>query len=308
MAGQVGWKSEGSWGTGVTVDTFVPVTGFNLSIDEGYLHPKGIRAGRRTYNPGILGARKVSGTMEMELPNISIASLFKHLFGTVSTTGAGPYVHTFTPGPHVSKSQTLQGGIEDAAGTINPFTATGVKHSGWSLKCSVGEFAMLSVDWTAKDVTTATGLATAAYTAGLAPFTFVQGSITVNGTAVASCNSATFSCTKALRDDRHVLGSRLIREQLEEERFDFMSELDADFDNLTLFNLGVAATSVASVLTFTNGTDSLVITSQGQVVGDPPSLTKIGLESQTIKMVHSHASTDAGAVTAVLSNTDASAT
>src|SRR5678816_762223 len=114
MAGQVGWESESTWGTAVTVDTFVPMVNWSLEIDEGYLRPKGIRAGRRTRNPGQLGARKVSGTMELELPNKSVAVLFKHLFGAVVTTGAGPYTHTYTPGPAVSKSLTMQGGIEDA--------------------------------------------------------------------------------------------------------------------------------------------------------------------------------------------------
>lgn len=306
MAGQVGWKSESTWGTAVTVDTFVPVTEWSLDIDEGYMRPAGIRAGRRTRNPARLGARKVSGTIEMELPNVGVAALLKHLFGAVSTTGAGPYTHTYTPGAHVSKSLTMQGGIEDATGTVRPFTASGVKSGGWELSCAVGEFAMLSVDWTAKDIVTATALATASYPT-IAPFTFVEGSITVNGSAVASANSVTLSASKGLRDDRHVLGSRLIREQLEQQHFEFTSEIEADFEDLTLFNLGVAATQVASVLTFNNGTDSLTITCSGQVIGDPPSLTGIGLESQTIRLDHSHASTDAGAITAVLVNTESTA-
>lgn len=307
MAGQVGWKSESAWGTAVVVDTFVPVTNASLTIDEGRLRPKGIRAGRRTQNPGVLGARKVAGKVELELPNISIAALFKHLFGAVATTGAGPYTHTFTPGPHVTKSLTQQVGIEDAAGTVQPFTLSGTKIGGWELKCSVGELAMLSYDFTAKDVVTATALAAATYAAGLTPFTFVQGSVTVNGSPVASANSVTLSASKGLRDDRHVLGARLIREQLEQQHFEFTSEITADFDSLALYALGVAGTQVASVLTFNNGTDTLTITCSGQVIGDPPSLTGIGLEEQTIKLDHSNATTDGGTITAVLVNTEASA-
>lgn len=307
MAGQVGWKSEGTWGTGVTVDTFVPALAANLEIDEGYLRPAGIRAGRRTRNPGRVGARKVGGSVELELPNVSVAALLKHLFGAVATTGAGPYTHTYTPGAVLADSLTLQTGVQDAAGTVQPFTATGVKPGSWELSCAVGEYAKLSFDWTGKDVVTATALASASYAAGLTPFTFVEGSISVNGSAVASANNVTFSCDKGLRDERHVLGSRYIREQLEEDRFEFTSEIEADFDDLTLFALGPAATQVASVLTFSNGTDSLVITCSGQVIGDPPSLTSNGLESQTIRLEHSHATSDASAVTAVLINTEASA-
>lgn len=307
MAGQVGWKSESVVGTGVTVDTFMPVTAANLSIDEGYLRTAGIRAGRRTRNPARLGARKCSGSVEMELPNLSLAALMKHALGAVSTSGAGPYVHTLTPGAHLGKSLTLQIGIEDAGGTVRAFTATGAKLDGWEIGATVGELAMLSFDWTSKDVTTATALATASYAAGLVPFTFVEGSITVNGSAVASARSAKLTAVKGLRNQRHVLGSRLIKEQLEEQHFEFTSEIEADFDDLTLFNLAVAATQVGSVLTFSNGTESLVITTSGQVVGDPPSLTGIGLESQTIRLDHSHATADASAITAVLTNGEASA-
>lgn len=308
MAGQVGFKSESSWGTAVTVDTFVPVLSASLDVDEGYLRSSGIRAGRRTRAPGRLGARKVSGSVELELPNVSIAALMKHMFGAVSTTGAGPYTHTYTPGPHVSKSLTMQVGVTDASDTVRPFTASGVKLGSWSLSCKVGELAMLSFDWTGKDVVTATALATASYASTLIPFTFVEGSVSVNGSAVASANGVTLSAEKNLRDDRHVLGSRYIREQLEDDWFDFSTEITADFDDLTLYALGVAGTQVASVLTFNNGTQTLTITSSGQVVGDPPSLTRVGLEEQTIRLEHSSATTDANAITAVLVNTESSAT
>jgi hypothetical protein len=307
MAGQVGWKTESTWGTAVVVDTFMPVTGTDMSIDQGYLRSKSIRAGRRTRDPGRLGALTVSGKVDMELPNTSIATLFKHLFGTVGTTGSGPYVHTFSPGPHVGKSLTLQVGIEDTAGTVQPFTMSGAKVGGWTIDCKVGELATLSFDYTAKDYTTGTALAAASYAAGLVPFTFIEGAITVNGTAVASAKSATLSTAKGLNDKRHVIGSRFIREQREQDHFDITTEITADFDNLTLFNLIAAGTQVASVFTFTNGAQSLVITCSGQIVGDAPSLTNPGIEEQTIRLDHSSAVSDAAAITAVLTNSEATA-
>jgi len=307
MAGQVGWKSESTWGTAVVVDTFAPVLNANLSIDEGYMLPAGIRGGRYTRGVATLGRRTITGSTTLELPNKSIASKFKHMFGSVSTTGAGPYEHTFTPGSVASLSQTEQVGIEDTAGTVNPFTLSGVKMGSWTLSCTVGEYAQLSYDYTAKDAVTATALATASYTSGLTPFTFVHGSVTVDGTAVASANAVTLSASKNLKDDRHVLGSRLIREQLNQDFYDFTTEITADFDNLTLFNIIAAGSEVASVLTFDNGTDDLVITCNGQVVGDAPSLTNTGIESQTIRLEHGSGTSDAATVTAVLTNTDVTA-
>lgn len=306
MAGQVGLKSESVWGTAVTVDTFIPVLESSFDVDEGFLRANGIRAGRRTRGPGRLGARNISGSVNMELPNTSIATLLKHMFGTVNTTGAGPYTHTYSPGPQVSKSLTLQTGITDASDTIRPFTASGVKLDSWELSASVGELAMLSFDWTGRDLVTATSLATATY-GTITPFSFIDATVSVNGSSVASANSVTLSGSKNLRNDRHVLGSRYIKEQLEDDHWDITSEISADFDDLTLYALGVAGTQVASVLTYSNGTESLTVTCSGQVIGDPPSLTRIGLEEQTIRLEHSHASTDAGAITAVLVNSESSA-
>lgn len=308
MAGQVGWKTEATWGTAVVVDTFMPVLGANMSIDEGYLRSAAIRGGRRTRSPGRLGARTVSGSVEMELPNLSIAALFKHMFGAVTTTGAAaPYTHTFTPGPHVGKSLTLQVGIEDTAGTVQPFTIPGAKVAGWNISCTVGELAKLSFDWTGKDVTTGTALAAASYAAALMPFTFIEGSVSVNGTPVASANAVTLTAAKNMKTDRHVIGSRSIREQLEQDHFDFTSEITADFDNLTLFNLAAAGTQVGSVLKFDNGVETVTITTSGQVVGDAPSLTNPGIEAQTIRLDHSNATSDANTITAVLVNAEASA-
>lgn len=307
MSGQVGWKSEGTYGTGVTVDTFVPVLASNVKVDEGYMFPAGIRAGRRTNPPGLLGKRTISGSLEMELPNVSIAALLKHLMGTVNTTGSGPYTHAFTPGAALGDSLTLQTGVADITDTVQPFTAVGVKPQGWELSCAVGEFAKLKVDWTGRDMTTGTALASASYTSGIAPFTFVQASVSVGGTPVATARSVSLKAAKGLRADRHVLGSRLINQQLEEERFVFDGSIVADFESLTLYNLAAAATSVALSIVLNNGTDTLTVAATIQITGDAPSLTKNGLEEITLNYMVGHASSDATALTMTLVNSEASA-
>lgn len=302
MAGQVGFKTEVTWGTGVTPDIFVPVLSAGVTLDEGYMRPAGIRAGRFTRVPARLGRRAVGGQLEMELPDTPVATLLKHMFGSVS--GSGPL--TFTPGTPLAKGLTIQTGVEDAGGTVRPFTASGSKFNTWSISAAVGEYCKLQAQFSAKDIVTATALATASYTT-TNPFTFVEAAVTVNGSSVASANGFTLSATKGLKTDRHVLGSRLIREQLAPERFEFTTEITADFDDLTLVNLAVAGTQVASVITLSNGTISLVITCSGQVTGDPPSLASNGLEGQTIKLDHSHATSDASAITAVLTGGETSA-
>lgn len=307
MGGQVGWKSEAAFGTGVVVDKFMPVLSANMTIDEGYLRSSAIRAGRRTRSLGRLGAKTVGASITMELPNTTLATFLKHVLGAVTTTGVGPYTHEFTPGEHSGLSLTTQVGIEDSAGTVRPFTLTGSKVNSATISCSVGELAQLSADLTAQDYTTATALAAASYAAGLMPFTFIEGAVSVNGSPVASARAATLTINKGLKTDRHVLGSRLIREQVEQDHFEITTEITADFDSLTLFDLIAAGTAVTSTLTFDNGTESLVIETNGQIVGDPPSLTNPGIEEQTIRLDHSSNTSDADTITATLVNSEASA-
>lgn len=307
MAGQVGWKSEATYGTGVVVDTFMPVTAANMTIDEGYLRSAGIRAGRRTRSLGRLGAKTVGASVDMELPNTSLATLLHHILGDVSTTGAGPYVHEFTPGEHSGLSMTVQVGIEDTGGTVRPFTLTGSKVNSATISCSAGELAQLSADITAQDYTTATALASASYAADLIPFTFIEGSVSVNGSAVASARAASLAINKGLRTDRYVLGSRLIREQIEQDHFEITTEVTADFDSLTLFDLIAAGTAVTATLTFDNGSETLVVETNGQIIGDPPSLTNPGIEEQTIRLDHSSNTSDADTITVTLTNDEATA-
>lgn len=304
MSGQIGWKSELIWATPVVPDTYMPVLSAGLTIDEGYLRSAAIRAGRRTRSPGRLGAKTVGASVEMELPNTSIAAFLKHVFGAVTTVGVSPFTHTFTPGPHRGKSLTVQIGVEDAAGTVQPFTLSGSKIDSATIACTVGELAKLSTEISAQDYTTATALAAATYAAGLTPFTFVEGSVSANGAAVASASAATLGINKGLKSDRHVIGSRVIREQLEQDHFEITTEITADFENLTLFNLIAAGTQVESILKFDNGTQTLTITTHGQIVGDAPSLTNPGIEPQTIRLDHSSGTTDADTITAVLVNAE----
>jgi hypothetical protein len=372
MAGSYGLKTESAWGTAAVVDQHIPVLSSNLAVDEGYMRPAGIRSGRLTHVPSQLGVLGASGSVELELPTLNLATLLFHCFGNVVTT-AGP-LHTYTPGAQVGESFTGQSVITDAGDVARPFTSFGTKIDMFRLGVAVGEYAKLGFDWTAKDValhrsvadgvtnsTTLVTSATAAFTAGdvgkpisgtgipagatiasvssatnailsaaatatatgvtftigvaaaavsypaLTLFTFVHGSVSVNGTQVASARAAQLTLNKGLKKDRHVLGSRQMREQLSVDKWEITSEITCDFENNTLLGLARAATQVAAVYTLSDGTNSLVITTSGQVLGDPPSLTTTGLEEQKIRLDHSHSTADASTITAVLTNSDVSA-
>lgn len=304
VAGQLGFKTESVYGTAVTVDQFH--TGWlsgNPVREQAPLVSNAIRAARRTPSCISTGAKSVAGTFETELYAAPLATLLKHMFGTLNTTGAGPYTHTASPGTVDDKSFTAQVGIPDSGGTVRPFTYKGCKIEGWKLAGTAGELAQLSLDVIAQDYVTATALASASYLAGC-PFTFVQGLVSVAGTPLTEVKGFTLQASRPLRK-KHPIGSALIMKPVEIGRSNYMIEIDTEFTDLTLHDL--ANTGVAVVLSFSDGTYSFTVTTNAWVepttpeTGGGDSLTASSFKAQC------YGSSDATAITAVLVNAEASA-
>lgn len=307
IAGQVGVKTEVTPGTAVTVDKFLPFLSEGLKQDIARLDSQAIRAGRRTTHTWRPGGKTIQGPLNLELPNVDIAMLLKHVFGAVATTGTGPYTHTYTPGDLTGKSFTTQVGRPDNAGTVQPFTYAGCKVASAELACSAGELASFTVDLSAMSETTATALASASYTAGYAPFSFIDGALTIAGSAVGTVQSATLSISNNLAVDRHRLNSATVKEQLQNGLAEFTGTIVTDFESLTAYNRFVNGTEAAMVLSFTNGADSLTITMNVRFDGETPEVGGVEMLNQSLPFKCLSSTSDAAAITAVLVNTDASA-
>jgi hypothetical protein len=143
-SGQVGYKTESVVGTAVTVDTFIPIVSENIKNNKAYLDSKTISA-RQTLRMTKPGAQQVEGGITTELPNRPMATLLTHMFGTVATTGAGPYTHTATPGSTTGKTLTIQVGRPATTDTVHPFTYAGSKINQWTIACTQGEIASLEL-------------------------------------------------------------------------------------------------------------------------------------------------------------------
>lgn len=303
--GQLGFKSEATWGTAVTVDTF----------HEGYLSDNpvreqpplisaGLAAGRRTPRLVQAGARTVQGPFALELLPSPLATMLSHMFGTIATTGSGPYTHTASPGSTDSKSFTAQVGIPGSGGTVHPFTYSGCRLTGWTIAATAGQIATLNLDVVAKDYVTATALASASYGSEV-PFTFIDGSVSVGGSTLSEVNSFELAATIPRRI-KHGIGATTIMEPLENGRREHIITVESEFEDLTLHDL--ANTEVAVVLTFSNGSDSLTITTDAWV--QPSTPTSPGADSEvteTFTAICYDETSDANAIEAALVNGEASA-
>lgn len=145
IASQIAYVSESTPGTGVVAGmTFLPLMDDGLEKNVDFMESDGIFAGREmlTDDQWALGRVSAGGSVGFELYNKNLRFLFKNMFGAES--GGGPY--TYTPGDLAGLSLTIQKGVPDGAGTVQPWTFVGCKIAEWELAVEEGKIATLGLD------------------------------------------------------------------------------------------------------------------------------------------------------------------
>jgi hypothetical protein len=304
LGGQFGYISETTVGTLVTVDKFLPVTSPEVEQEIERHDSMGIRAGRLITAAWKPGSRTIGGTIETELWNTDIATLFRHMFGAVSVaTNGGQWSYTYTPADLTGKSMTMQVGKPSIAGTSHPFTWGGCKVGSWTLSAEVGSLAMLSLDIVGMTETNGVSLAVASYDATLAPFVFTEASLAIAGSTNNVVSSFEMTCDNALTE-RPRLGSDTSKEYLQNGFREITGTANTDFASLTQYNRFLNGDETSLVLRFDNGTETLLITSNVRYDGGPPALTGPELLEEEIAFKVVSATSDALGITAVLTNAE----
>lgn len=298
----------------ITYGTYeAPTRGFEftgegpVAYEREVIESMGIRAGRRLQSRFAQGVQRIAGDLTMELAPQGFGLWLKHIFGGVVTSGSGPYVHTFTPGTLTGKSLTVQLGRPDVGATVRPFSYLGCKVTEAELSAQVNEYAMLDVSLYGAHEDTGQSLAVASYPATLTPFVFTQGVLSVAGSNV-DVRNFTLHFDNALLIDRHFIRSTTPerpKEPLEGGFRQVTGSFEADFESLTAYNRYINATQAALVLTFTAAPHSLVITMNTRFDGSTPGINSLEeIVAQTMEFKALSTTSDAAAITAVLTNGD----
>src|SRR4051794_26443324 len=109
LSAQFGYKTESTPGTIITPDKFLEFVDEGVKNDGGpRIVSQGLKAGRLIDHRAARGLPRIGGPIKMEFPNVGVASLLKHCFGSVVTTGSGPYTHTYANTNLASVSFTAQ--------------------------------------------------------------------------------------------------------------------------------------------------------------------------------------------------------
>jgi hypothetical protein len=271
----MGYAKETTKYTRETVDHFVEHVSESMVLNQSKIKSSGLAAGRRVLKGFSNGNSSVSGSVTMELVPEGIGELLELCMGGLVTAGAGPtYTHTLTPGDLASA--TFQFGRPSTDGTVRCFEYSGVMVTGWSLSCdATGDGAMIefSVDLVGRAEDTGQSLVTVAYPTITARWTSVEASLLVAGSAYC-VNSFTLS---------------------------------GDFDDLTQYNRYVGSDQSALVINIDDGVSDLAITANVMYTGSTPVTSGPEVLKQESPFECLSATSDAAALTMVLTNGDSAA-
>jgi hypothetical protein len=301
-------KDEASWGTAIAPDRSLPFIKESMMAAPERIDSDSIYAGRRTRDTDQWDAGEIvaGGGIEMEFFCTGMGILLKHMFGNVITSGAGPFVHTYTPGDLDAKSLTVQIGKTDRAGVVQPWNFTGSKVKEWELTVAAKQTAKLSLEFSSKDVDKdgTPALATFAPAASLLKYKWAHASVMTLHGQTPKVKSLKLKMVNGIEDDRYFLGASTIEEQDEVDIREITAEVECEFANSTLYDAFYAGTEGAFALTLTRAPHSLAITGNCRLDGETPVVENRGKLTQKIPLTFTGDGTDGSALTAVYTTSD----
>jgi len=304
---QVGYALESPTGTFTAPTRALEHVKSTLKLEIDRIASKGMKAGRRHQGRWFPGGQRVKGTVSHELSPINTGLLLRTLMGAVSTSGAGPYVHVYTPGVLTqTNTLTVQVGTPSVDGTVNSLSFLGNHIVGATITSKVGEVAMIDVEFYGQHLDVGQSLTAASYSSTWAPFTFLHGVLTIAGSEY-EFDDITLKYSNGMRTDRHVHRTTTParpKTSLESGFREWTATINSDFHGLTALNRAIAGTEAAFVLTFTSGPN--IIKFEGNVRSDVDSPTVDGPETlkTSLPLVFLSTTSDAAAMTITQTTTE----
>lgn len=271
---QIMFAAETTWGTAATPTRSVEFNDESLNQDITYVDSAGLHVGnlfKRTSRTK--QARfSVAGDVNMEIATLGMGLFVKHALGSTVTTptlvSGTAYKQIHTPAGLLGFGLTAQvGRPEPGTGTVQPFTYSGCKVTGWEIAVKDGGIATLKLTFDGKAENTATALATTAFLAGSTVYSFKDATIKLGGTAATAsgettitsgvplatvAKSITITGSNPLATDRYGIGNAgQKKEQLQNGMQTITIKLDSEFSKTELYSLYTAGTPVPLQFTLT---------------------------------------------------------
>lgn len=200
------------------------------------------------------GLYSVSGSLPIELATEGTGVFLEALMGTKTTTGTGPYVHTYR-----RASQVPSYTIERVYSNTSPLMTqvyNGCKVNQITFNFDSGSLVTATVDVVGRKSTKGSAVIDSTPdTYNHIPFAGIDASIiTINGVATTVIKGA-LTITNAI-EASNVLGSQYA-DDVVEGKGEVSGSFDLYFENRTHYDMFVNETQFEIVLTLTRGTDSI---------------------------------------------------
>lgn len=209
----------------------------------------------RTGKKPIPDVLDVAGPIVSEFTPEQMGLLFKHLLGSVDTTGASaPYTHVITHGA-LPTGFTLEqdyGARAPSAGRYSQFhgckivsgafefAGSGKVNASLELRGASQEYAADPLDATPTDL-------------GHTPFSVFDLAIQEGGVAIAKVRSVSFNVTNSFDEEDYRIGGEGVRGSLDEDRVEISGEVTAVFDSMALLDKAMANTESSITITAAHG-------------------------------------------------------
>lgn len=267
--GSIGIVAESSYKTNTTVNRWFEYVDEDLDWDKTVVQGKSLRVGGRVARQGRRTVPKAQGkgSFSMEAVGKGMGLLFQAALGAGSTAlvSGSTNQQLFTLGDNPT-SLTLQKGVPEAGGTVDPETFLGCMVDTLELDFPNGDIVTAKSTLDIGDLTTATVYAAPSYPTPLNLFHFAGGSVS-SGTLTAPTSTALATGSTSLADIRG--GSVTIANNLQGDRFnmggagrkvkplvglrDIGVKLDIEYDNTTFRDAVLGETPMLVLLNFTAG-------------------------------------------------------
>lgn len=263
LASQLGAKFETTWATAVTVDHFYEHTEVGVQLQQENVQSAALRAGNRVPRTDRRFANKtgVNGGITVPLFMKGMGLWWKQILGAAAiTTPTGATAtrrHTHTIGDPFGVGLTIQAGIPDVAGTVQPFTWWGCKVSEFELSQSIDEFASLAMTIDGYDETTATGLASASYPVANGIFDYEMCGVTINSAAFHPTSFSIQGNMGLNTERRFIRSDSRKKEQIPAGLVEITGTITGEWEALTNYNLFVNETVVPIVFTWTGAANGI---------------------------------------------------
>lgn len=254
ISGQIGYAAETTWNTYKAPDHFVEVAAESLALDVQRIESKGVRAGNLVQRSDRWVGNKigVGGSVDFEISSKGFGLWLKHLLGTQATStpsgGTSSKQYSSTLGDPYGLGLTIQVGRPANDGTVDPFSYTGCKLLDGDFKNTVDGLLMLTTTIDGADETTAQSLAAASYASSSELLSFVGGSLTIAGTAVATVSDISVKIARPYKTDRRFIRANTVKKEPIINGLTLITgTVTTEFESLTAYNRFVNGTTAAIV-------------------------------------------------------------